>query len=397
MKPKNIFNALNDVDYDMIENTEAIKKTSRNIWLKCGSIAACFALVLAVGAYVIPRLNVPGTLIDGIERRYKEGIISAGETYIEWPWEYKTLSEKYTQIVLNGVEYRTRAQTISEDLLGESLGTCEANGYDTYTDKSYTEKFEVRAVNGIDSNHLVAVNMDGEFIVFLLDDNPFPSTLGELISTYSLSETLPFTRYSEYEGKKDKGYHLVHDDAYIWQVLSDCSDAPCVSDDNWNRSDRNYISFTATSESLGVYKRVFYVTEDGYVKTNIMEYGYLFEIGTEAAEKIIRYVQDNSVETESEPYHKSVSGTVIEISDDYILIDDSVLCVNQDEGMVFRIPTGDLRIKRTLVAPYGTVKVGDLVRVEYTGMIDTENNNTVNGAFSISKGTLVDGGLAIPE
>jgi len=397
MKSKNIVDALNDIDYDMVEEAEMKPKTHKNLWLKWGSAAACFALILSVAIYVFPKLNVPGTSIDGIERRYKEGVISAGETYIEWPWEYKTLSEKYTQIVLNGVEYRTRAQTISEDLLGEILGTCKGNGYDTYTDKSYTEQFEVRAVNGIDSNHLVAVNMAGEFIVFLLNDNPFPSTLGEFISTYSLSETLPFTRYNEYEGNKNKGYYLVNDDDYIWQVLSSCADAPCVSDDNWNRSDRNYISFTATSESLGVYKRVFYVTEDGYVKTNIMEYGYLFEIGTEAAEKIIRYVQDNSVETESEPYHKSVSGTVIEISDDYILIDDSVLCVNQDEGIVFRIPTDDLRIKRTLVAPYGTVNVGDLVMVEYTGMIDTENNNTVNGAFSINKGTLVDGGLAIPE
>ena len=62
-----------------------------------------------------------------------------------------------------------------------------------------------------------------------------------------------------------------------------------------------------------------------------------------------------------------------------------------------RIPADDLRIRRNLIATYGTVKVGDIVMVEYTGTIDTENNNTVNGAFSMNKGTLVDGGLAIPE
>ena len=62
-----------------------------------------------------------------------------------------------------------------------------------------------------------------------------------------------------------------------------------------------------------------------------------------------------------------------------------------------RIPADDLRIRRNLIATYGTVKVGDIVMVEYTGTIDTENNNTVNGAFSMYKGTLVDGGLAIPE
>jgi len=397
MKTKNIMHALNDIDFDMIENAEAKKKTSKNIWLKWGSIAACFALVLAVGVYVLPKLNTSSTLIDGIERRYKEGMISAGETYIEWPWEYKTLSEKYTQIVFNGTEYRTRSQTIGKEYLGESLGSCKANGFDTYTDKSYSEEFEVRAIKGIDSNHLVAVNMDGEFITFLLDDNPFPATFGEFINTYTLNETLPFNRYSEQEGNKNKGYYLVNDDDYVWQILSECTDAPWVADDHWSRSDRNYISFTATSEALGVYKKVFYVTEDGYVRTNIMEYGYTYEIGSEAAEKIIRYVRENSEEVKSEPYHKSVSGTVVEIGDDYILIDDSVLCVNKNEGMVFKIPADDLRIRRTLIAPYGTVKVGDIVMVEYTGTIDTENNNTVDGAFSVNKGTLVDGGLAIPE
>lgn len=29
------------------------------------------------------------------------------------------------------------------------------------------------------------------------------------------------------------------------------------------------------------------ITEDGYLKTNILEYGYLYEIGTEAAENTI--------------------------------------------------------------------------------------------------------------
>lgn len=118
--------------------------------------------------------------------------------------------------------------------------------------------------------------MDGEFITFLLDDNPFPVTFGEFINTYTLNETLPFNRYSEQEGNKNKGYYLVNDDDYVWQILSECTDAPWVADDNWSRSDRNYISFTATSEALGVYKKVFYVTEYGYVRTNIMEWSLRF-------------------------------------------------------------------------------------------------------------------------
>ena len=46
--------------------------------------------------------------------------------------------------------------------------------------------------------------------------------------------------------------------------------------------------------------------------------------------------KENSTETEAEPYRKSLSGTVVEIGADYILIDDSVLCVDENDGMVFK-------------------------------------------------------------
>ncbi len=397
MKPRNIVNALNDIDFDMIDEAKMKKKTAQNKWLKWGAAAACFALILAAGALIYPKLNDSGVMIDGIERRYKEVTVTAGESAIEWPWEYKTMAEKYTHMVLDGVEYRTRAQQVSQDHLGDVLGICKADGYDTYTDKRYIEEFEVHAVKGIEGNNVVAVNMEGECIVFLRNDNPFPATLGEFIHTYSLADTLPLGRFSEMEGYTTKGNFLVNDDDYIWQVLSECADAPRIPDDNWNRGDQNYLAFTATSDALGVYKRAFYVSEDGYVWTNLMEYAYIFEIGTDAAEKIIAYAKDNSTETVSEPYHKSISGTVVEIGDGYVLIDDSVLCVDPEEGMVFTVPTDDLRIGRCVDSPHSSIAVGDLVVVEYTETIDVKNENIVLGAFSLNEGIMTDAGILIPE
>ena len=398
MKPRNIVNALNDIDFDMIEEAKMKNKTAQNKWLKWGAAAACIVLILAAGALVYPKLNDSGVMIDGIERRYKEVTVTAGESAIEWPWEYKTMAEKYTHMVLDGVEYRTRAQQVSQDYLGDVLGICEADGYDTYTDKRFTEEFEVRAVKGIEGNNVVAVNMEGEFIAFLLNDNPFPATLGEFIHTYSLADTLPLDKFSEMEGYTTKGYFLVNDDDYIWQILSECADVCRISDDNWSRGDhQNYLAFSVTSDALGIYQRALCVSEDGFVWTNVMEYAYIFEIGTDAAEKIIAYAKDSSAETVSEPYHKSISGTVAEIGDGYLLIDDSVLCVDPKEGMVFWVPTDDLRIDRCVHSPYSTIAVGDLVVVEYTGTIDVKNENIVLGAFSLNEGIMTDVGILIPE
>ena len=51
----------------------------------------------------------------------------------------------------------------------------------------------------------------------------------------------------------------------------------------WVAHDREYYSFTITSETLGVYKVAMYVTVDGYLWTNAFNYQYLFNIGEDAA------------------------------------------------------------------------------------------------------------------
>jgi len=405
MKPKDILHAMNDIDCELLETAERKSKKPKRNLIKWCSAAACFAVVAAAGVFLIPKINdvltnktnESVTMIDGIERRYKKSAVAAGESAVIWPWEYLTPAEQYTFMVFNGTAYRTRGRSVGEGFLSVSLGTCTAEGYDVYTEKKYTKEFEVRAIGNVDRGNMVAVCMEGEYIVFLRDDNPFPSNFGEFLSAYALAENLSLSRFSVQGGFENKGHYIVKEDDYIWQVLSQCTYAPRVEDNNWDRGDRNYLSFTATSEPLGFYKKVLYVTEDGFVWTNILDYAYIFEIGTEAAEQIITYAKENSTETEAEPYRKSLSGTVVEIGADYILIDDSVLCVDENDGMVFKVPTHDLRIRRVIDSPVSTIEVGDVVVVEYNGTIDTANGNIVSGAFSISVGIIADGSVLIPE
>ena len=159
--------------------------------------------------------------------------------------------------------------------------------------------------------------------------------------------------------------------------------------------ERNYICFTATSEALGIYKKVLYITEDGYLKTHIFEYGYLYEIGTEAADQIISHVRAHSTETVFEPYEYKIAGTVTMIGDDYVLVDDTVVCRDPEDGMVFKVPTDDIRVRRCV--EFGGVGVGDIVMVSFRGDIDVEAGNVIRGAVSIDQGFLEDGYVAVPE
>ena len=211
----------------------------------------------------------------------------------------------------------------------------------------------------------------------------------------SLPENLRLETFCTKEGYGTTGWFLAESDEAVWQVLSESRNAPGSIED-WDLRDRRSISFTVTSEALGVYKKVLSVTEDGYLLTNLMEYGYVFEIGEDAAGRIIKSVTEHCRETEMEPYYPMIAGLLTEIEDGYILVDDSLLCTNEADGLVYKVLLDDPRARRCLEFP-GDITLGDLVVVEYSGTIDTANDNTVTGAFSIAEAIFAGNGAQVPE
>lgn len=365
---------------------KAVKKSS---WYKWSAVAASVALVVIGGIKLIPAL-----LGDNADGKYIHQIAGM-ESAMEWPWEYKTLGEKYPMIAYDGKEYDIKSfRKITTNSLGENLGVGVAEGVDIYTDKIYTESLEVCQISGVSVEKLIAAGKNGEFHVYRLRKVEKPATFGELMQVYGLGENLGFYRYQVCEGYKGKGYYNLADDTYIRQILSDCKDAPLDdSVDSFDRSNRNYLSFTATSDELGVYKRVVYISEDGYFATNIFDYSHIYFIGTDAASKIIEYAKQHSEKGTEEAYEQTVAGTLLEIGEDYVLVDDSVLCRKKEDGTVYKIYTNDIRMKRC-VEVAGS-KVGDIVVVKYDGEISASNE--ITGAYSMDKGRLMDGSVAVPE
>ena len=397
MKTPRISEAIGNLPEDLVSDAVTYKRASKKkSFIKWGSIAACFMVMVMAAALIVPMfLGGDPISIGGIDRDYK-GVISGSEGDIEFPWEYKLTYEKYYTVKYNGNDYRTRARAINETLLGEVLGTCTAQGVDSYTDKTYTETFDVRKINGVSEEKMIAVGMDNEYYVYFNDEVKCPATFGELLDAYNLSETLPLIKFSVNEGYKEKGYYQITDDEYIWQVLSECRNAEFYAEnDKWSRGDRNYLSFTATSEELGVYKKVFYITEDGYVSTNVFNYSYVYYIGEDAANKIITHAKNNATEAKREQYEYTIAGTITEISDGYVLIDDTVLCKDKKDGMVFKVLTDELIIRRYLECT--NIKVGDTVAVKFQTEIVLGEDNTVSGAISMYKGKVTDSGMAVPE
>ena len=402
MSREKLSKVIDNIDEKYVNEAASYERKENNTrklaWYKWGAMVACFALLVFGCIKFLPML-ISEEDVDNegnvSQVRYQYYVNEEGLAK-EWPWEYMTLSEKYRTVNYDGKEYSIKSSSVlSEEVIDSKLGVGEATGVDLYTGEKYTESFEVYEINGVSSEKLIAAGMSGEYYVYQIsEDYTKPATFGELMKLYSLDENLRLVNYTAYEGYEEQGYYTVNDDAYIWQILSECEKAALDDTvDSFDRSDRNYLSFTATSDALGVYKRVVYISEDGYFATNIFNYSYIYYIGSEAAENIIEYAEQNSVSTTVEPYEFTVAGTLVEVGDGYIVIDDSVLCKNKEDGKVYKIDTSDLRIKRCI--DNEIVKVGDVVIVKYNGEISEDNY--VTGAYSINKGTLEESEPVILE
>ncbi len=400
MTEEKLISAITEIDPDILDQYFIMKsaltgkkKPQKSTRIKWTSLVACF-VILIVGVTVFSLLSGDDVTPGVTDDRYKGNIIQVGELGVVFPWEYMTTAEKYVYLDVSGEKFVARQREISESYIGNKIGSFKATGFDnTVDDGIYTETFEVYEIKGISSDELVAAKIEGKYFVFISDEYNPPATFGQVMENYNISEYIELNRFSFKGDDVKENYHLINDDEYVWNVLKGCADAPYYADEMaWHESKGNYISFTVTSEALGVYKRALYVTENGYVWTNVFDGAFIYDIGTEAAASIINYAKENSTETTYEPYHNAIYGKIVEITDEYVLVDDSILCKDPADGITFKVQLNDLRISRYIDC--GIIKVGETVQISFEGEI---KNNTVDSAIAVAKIIVSGEQVLIPE
>ncbi len=392
MSDPRIINAMGNIDDELVHDAMGRGRSARGRAIKWLSAAACLLVVFIAVGSLLPIFNSGDkVIIGGIERHYKASAITSTEMAIIYPWEYKTPSEKYPQISYNGVKYYARGSEISEQLLSADLGSITVSGKDDMG-TICTESAEVSEIKDVDTGRMIALGIDGRYYVYFASDQASPATLGQLMEAYGLDGSLTLSKFSTASEGNSEKYYALSSDAFIRQTLLDCSDAPFTTDSPMG----GHLSFTFTSESLGVYKRVLCVYESGYIWTNAFDYSCTYFIGSDAAGRIIDYAMSSSSPTEAEQYESSLAGVVTEIGDGYILINDTVLCVSERDGLTFKVLTDSPYVSRYI--DYVGLKVGDLVVITFRGEITADRGElSVHGASFISGARLTDGDVYIAE
>ncbi len=387
MKVPRIVTAVEHIDDELI--LEAAKnRKKKQVLVKWGAFAACFTALVIAGVLILPSLIGKDKIVpEETDGRYKNFGVSESDVAIVWPWEYLAESEKPYETEIQGIKYeKTSGRTVSEEYIGSEIGIYNIVAYYETDEERHTVECAVYSLKNINQTEFVAVKIADNYYVFKNSVYNPPQTLGQMFERVDLSQLIKLERFSENGDGPDAKHFVLNEDKYVWEVLLECREAEFIDQDEeyWHIYDRDFISFSISCEALGIYKHDFSVTKDGYLSTNAFDWGYLYYIGEEAAERIIKYAMENSKATEYEPYSntKFIYGKVVEIADEYILVDDSSLCKNEADGIVYKILLNDIRISRYIDRKI--ISVGDTVQVSYEGEIDEQNSNTVSSAFSIS-------------
>ena len=349
-----------------------------------------------------------GAFWDDLRER-KDINVMIPETSIEWGWEDMTDGERYTNLDLDGETYRMRGTVTN--YLGEWLESGEAYGFAWDQDNArHGIPCEIYSLTFSPDHSVVAVQFEGSSEVYRFEcERKYdpPKTLGEFMETRKLSEVLPLTslyheRWDGGSSKYDKfALSAEHSDG-VWAILEKYGDAPFTensSEESFNihHYDKERIGFSATSEVLGIHNQSFAVNDNGYIITNIEQYGYNYFIGVDAAREVIDYVKAHM--TDPLPEEKTpvyyIVGTVTEKGDGYIKVDDSIMMKNPEDGLTFTIDVTDKKLGRVCNAQ---ISVGDHVMITYDGRISEDGSLLIETAVSIQEAWITeDGDVLIPE
>ena len=198
--------------------------------------------------------------------------------------------------------------------------------------------------------------------------NP-PATLGELISQLDLTNNCILDTVNDYSKRQFESFGLTKESSdTLWSMFLKYADT-AVQAESAAQWSKKRISFSLTSEALGIYNLSWSLRENGWLVTNVEGYGYYYYLGPDAVAEIMAYTLAHKTELQKEKTYHLV-GVVTEIGEDYIKIDDSIMMENPEDGIVFTVYAGNTNIKKYLACGY--LSVGREVMVSHKGIYTNE-------------------------
>lgn len=312
MNSSALLHAINNIKDEYL--TEADEPATRRSYKKqIFGISTAAALVLAlVGGSLALRsqrqlhttysdngLNSSTTSKDS-DSSYKGSNGSSSEIATVLPWESLSVAEQYPELDFNNKKYTGRNKPVQPDDLGELLGqTNLLTGYDDFRQEKHSTYGEVFEIKGISSDCAVAVkHKDSEEYYVYVNSYYLPETLGQLIDDLSLEDNLIINslwyEYTDENGSSISAQYNEPPQNAIWDMLLSDRNAQAVDlSDQPTWGVVTVMDMSIDIPILGYENISLSITEDGYLRTNILDTGKVFNIGVDAVNDFVSYVKEN--------------------------------------------------------------------------------------------------------
>lgn len=222
------------------------------------------------------------------------------DIWYEQPWEEKPMWRRYPDFERFEIgSYTVHDITVDKGMVEECLEDVTLHGYDNCTQTPYDEIGKVYRIKGINPNCAVALQYPDRTDFFpAVCSKYYPATLGQFISDLNLREHLRVgTVYHSYRDADG----TIHDKEYagltvekVWEMLL-CDEALCNEYDetDWQRQWNTKISIRIDMPLLGYHNISISLSENGYLRTNLLDTEKLFHIGKDKVDAFMVYVEEN--------------------------------------------------------------------------------------------------------
>lgn len=297
-----LLRAMSDIDQDIIVAAmPKMRPKQPAAWKKWMPTAACFVLAAVIGVAAW-QMHAPELKHTEDEQGQTETVWNTEATFpatatelgiaVAPRWEEQGNSARFGEFEVGEIRYNTRDVELEAAQVGEQLGSAIARGYDIYTDTLHEIGLDYFAIRGISTECALAARFEGDEGYYVYVNTWYrPETLDDFITDLNLRENMTFGDFhaSYHDENRRLEQVTIHDpdDSIVWELLlSDTSLENVWEDTGW------YISVMSISVNIPILGRnsSIWITEDGYLCTNILNSGKAFYIGEEQVGKFLQYV-----------------------------------------------------------------------------------------------------------
>ncbi|MGN1111693.1 MAG: hypothetical protein ACI4RP_00680 [Acutalibacteraceae bacterium] len=305
-----LLHAINNInDEYLTEADEPVIRRSYKKQIFGISTAAALVLALVGGSLALHSQRQPLTIGEshsGTDTSSKHIYTdidpneSSSEIAILTPWEELSIAEQYSELDFDNYKYSGRNTVVPNDSVGQSLGASHTlSGYDEINEEAHQTYGEVSEIKGISSQCAVAVkHKDSEQYYVYVNAYYRPETLGQFMDDLSLEDNLIFNsvwyEYTDENGNSISTQYSEPPQNAIWDIL--LSDRNAVAVDLSDQPTWGIVTVMDMSIDIPIlgYENIsISITEDGYLRTNILDTEKVFNIGVDRANELVSYVKEN--------------------------------------------------------------------------------------------------------